>query len=291
MDAGEFERLAVALRPRLHRYCARMSGSVIDGEDVVQEALLKAFAAKAEAASIAMPEAWLFRIAHNAALDHLRRRNRRSELMVDDDIATVPDAEAPDPDIAASSLRAFMRLPAVQRSSVILMDVLGYGLRDITQIIGASLPAVKASLHRGRARLRRIAGESDDEMAPPLTGAERTRLAVYVARFNARDFDAVRDMLAEDVRLELVATTRRRGKSEVATYFSNYALVHDWVLAPGLVDGRAAIVVFRPGDPARAPYYFIVLEFDGEHVAAIRDFRHARYVIEGAAVRCDPDPI
>ena len=62
------------LRPKLHRYCARMTGSVIDGEDVVQEAMVKAIEAFPKAGLIADPDGWLFRIAHNAALDFLRRR-------------------------------------------------------------------------------------------------------------------------------------------------------------------------------------------------------------------------
>ena len=72
-----FDRLLGEMRPKLHRYAARMTGSVIDGEDVVQEALVKAIEAFPGAASIDDPEGWLFRIAHNAALDHLRRRARR----------------------------------------------------------------------------------------------------------------------------------------------------------------------------------------------------------------------
>src|SRR3982074_1742169 len=62
------------LRPKLHRYCARMTGSVVDGEDVVQEALVKAIEAFPQAGAIGYPEGWLFRIAHNTALDFLRRR-------------------------------------------------------------------------------------------------------------------------------------------------------------------------------------------------------------------------
>src|SRR5438034_1593554 len=72
-----FDRLLAELRPKLHRYCARMTGSVIDGEDVVQEALVKAILAFPRSGSIGHPEGWLFRIAHNAALDHLRRRARQ----------------------------------------------------------------------------------------------------------------------------------------------------------------------------------------------------------------------
>src|SRR5438445_2520070 len=78
--AFDIERLLVAMRPRLHRYCARMVGSVIDGEDIVQDALIKAVQAWPAAAPVAHPEGWLFRIAHNTALDFLRRRSRLQAL-------------------------------------------------------------------------------------------------------------------------------------------------------------------------------------------------------------------
>src|SRR5215470_8136672 len=79
------DRLLGELRPKLHRYCARMTGSVIDGEDVLQEALVKAIEAFPGAGPIANPEGWLFRIAHNAALDFLRRRARQDHLHSDED--------------------------------------------------------------------------------------------------------------------------------------------------------------------------------------------------------------
>src|SRR5688572_10931448 len=69
----EFTALLTRLRPRLHRYCARMAGSALDGEDIVQDALTKA-ALRYDAAVVRQAEAWLFRVAHNAALDFLRRR-------------------------------------------------------------------------------------------------------------------------------------------------------------------------------------------------------------------------
>ena len=59
-------RLMAALRPSLHRYCARMVGSAFDGEDVVQEAFARATEAFAAAGPIEQPDRWLFRIAHNA---------------------------------------------------------------------------------------------------------------------------------------------------------------------------------------------------------------------------------
>ena len=94
-----------------------------------------------------------------------------------------------------ASLRTFMRLPVAQRSSVILMDVLGCSLQEVCEVMDFSLPAVKAALHRGRTRLRELADEPDDLPRPELSKADRDRLGAYVAHFNARDFDAIRAMI------------------------------------------------------------------------------------------------
>jgi RNA polymerase sigma-70 factor (ECF subfamily) len=278
------DRLLAALRPRLHRYCARMTGSVIDGEDVVQEAFMKAIEAVADAGPIANPEGWIFRVAHNAALDLLRRRARHDGARADKDLEMIADpaAAADRHDIASTSLRTFMRLPALPRSSVILMDVLGYSLEEIGTITGSTTAAVKAALHRGRARLRELANEPENLDHPALAASDRVRLTAYVDRFNARDFDTIRDMLAGDVQLELVARARMKGRKEVATYFRNYASVHDWRLVPGFVDRRLALLVYDPRDPAKPPSYFVLLAWSGDSVSAIRDFRHARYAIDGA---------
>ena len=279
-----FDRLLRELRPKLHRYCARMTGSVVDGEDVVQEALVKAIEALPDAGSLASPESWLFRIAHNAALDFLRRRARQNAIRSDEDPDMVidPAALVDDRQIAAASLRTFMRLPVAQRSSVILMDVLGHSLDEIGAVMDLTIPAVKAALHRGRARLREIAREPDDTPVPALAEGELSRLAAYVDRFNARDFDAVRNMLADDVRLDLVGKLRMSGRSEVGNYFGNYSRIADWNLVPGLVDGRPAALVFDPGDKSGRPAYFVLLEWGGDGLVNIRDFRFARYAIEGA---------
>jgi RNA polymerase sigma-70 factor, ECF subfamily len=72
------------------------------------------------------------------------------------------------------------------------------------------------------------------------------------------------------------------GKAEVFRYFGNYAKVSDWHLAPGLVEGRPAILVFDPSEPNGRPKYFMLLNWAVGKVATIRDFRHAPYVIDGA---------
>jgi RNA polymerase sigma-70 factor (ECF subfamily) len=262
-----------------------MTGSAVDGEDIVQDALLKAMEAFPRDGSIANPEAWLFRIAHNAALDFLRRRMRLEAVAArpEEDIAD-PDDEITRRQIAAMSLRPFMDLSPAERSSVILMDVLGYSLSEIGEIMGMTLTAVKAALHRGRTRLRALGESGDGDSAPALAERDRERLARYVDRFNARDFDAVRDMLAEDVRLELVGRFVRRGKSGVSQYFGRYAGLSDWIFTVGLVDGRPAVLSHRPDDANREPVNFILLEWEGDRVSLIRDFYHARYAVEDADI-------
>jgi RNA polymerase sigma-70 factor (ECF subfamily) len=280
--AGGLDRLLADLRPKLHRYCARMVGSVIDGEDVVQDAMVKAVQSFAAAGPIGNPEGWLFRIAHNTALDFLRRRNRQQGFRSDEEVEMMADPAEPveSRQAAAASLRTFMRLPVAQRSSVILMDVLGCSLQEICAVMDFSVPAAKAALHRGRARLSELASEPDDALPPVLSQADRARLSAYVDRFNACDFDAIRDMIGDDVRLDLVNKTRMRGKAEVSRYFGNYSKAHDWHLAPGLVEGRPAILVFDPGKPSARPVYFMLLQWSDDKVATIRDFRHASYVAD-----------
>ena len=105
LDREAFDRLVGELRPKLHRYCARMTGSVLDGEDVVHEAIVKATEALSQTGMIAHPEAWLFRIAHNAALDFLRHRARQDAAHADEDQDMIVDplAVADDRQVTAAS--------------------------------------------------------------------------------------------------------------------------------------------------------------------------------------------
>jgi len=285
--APNIDAFLVAMRPKLHRYCARMVGSAIDGEDVLQDALIKAVESFRSAGPIGNPEGWLFRIAHNTALDFLRRRSRQQAIQSGEEVDMIadPSDSIASRQIAGASLRTFMRLPVAQRSSVILMDVLGCSLSEVCEVMDFSLPAVKAALHRGRTQLRELAGEPDDWPHPELSQDDRDRLGAYVARFNARDFDAIRAMIADDVRLDLVNRTRLNGKAEVSRYFGNYSKAADWHLVPGLVEGRPAILVFDPGEPNSRPKYFVLLQWSADKVSTIRDFRHARYIIDDTDFR------
>ena len=83
-----FLELVADLRPELHRYCARMTGSVADGEDIVQETLARAYYVLPEMETMPALRPWLFRIAHNRALDHLRRY----EVRMGEPLETVQDS-------------------------------------------------------------------------------------------------------------------------------------------------------------------------------------------------------
>lgn len=273
------------LRPRLHRYCARMLGSVLDGEDVVQDALVRALAAPAPDRPVDNPEGWLFRIAHNLALDVLRRRARAPDTDGDGAVDALADThdEQARRDAAAAGLPAFMRLPPAQRGAVILFDVLDYSLEDVGAILGCTVPAVKSALQRGRARLRDLAARPAADVRPAaLPDAERRLLQRYVDLFNARDFDALREMLAADVRLDLVNRLRLQGPA-VGDYFTRYGQSPGWTAWAGLVEGRAAVLIRQPDGVEGQPDYFVVLDWEHERVASIRDFLFARHAMADTA--------
>jgi RNA polymerase sigma-70 factor (ECF subfamily) len=285
-DAAEFARLITSLRPKMHRYCTRLVGSAIDAEDLLQDVSLRAIEAVQANVPLVNIEAWLFRVLHNASLDFLRRQKRVKAVTSDEDMTAIIDPVDTiyQHEVAATGLQLLMLLPPAQRSSVALKDVLGYSLEEIGAITGNSVQAVKAALHRGRERLRRESHKIGDMPPPNLDDDERARLSRYIKLFNAREFDAVRDMLANDVALELVGKTGLKGLGEVSRYFGNYAGIADWTLALGFVDRRPAILVCDPFGQEQRPVYFMLLSWSDHHVSLIRDFRHARYVVESAEV-------
>ncbi len=287
LDRQALEAMLARLRPRLHRYCARMSGSVIDGEDIVQETFLKALNALDDSLTVERPEQWLFRIAHNATQDYLRRRNRERSRMSEADMTAIedPSGQADARHVVRTGLRTFMHLPVAQRSAVILVDVLGLSLHETCDVTGATLAATKAALHRGRTQLRSLAEEPAETARPALDAEDERRLRRYVDLFNARDFDAVRALVAEDIQLEVVNRTRMRGKAEVSNYFGNYDRARDWILSPGFVDGRPAILVHDPSASDPKPRGFMLLEWIGDEVVGIRDFRYATYCLDDADIR------
>ncbi|HEY8079828.1 MAG TPA: sigma-70 family RNA polymerase sigma factor [Labilithrix sp.] len=274
----EFLAMVEALRPDLHRYCARLTGSVVDGEDIVQDTLAKAFYALAMQPETPALRPWLFRIAHNAAMDHLKSHGRKYTDVRDDLDALASVDERPEPAVVRAALARFLELPITQRSAVILKDVLGCSLEETAETMGTTVPAVKAALVRGRARLREEAPEAETHAA-----AAREELSRYASLFNARDWDGVRALVGEDCKLDLVSKSQRRGK-EVGMYFGRYEK-ENVALRVVRLDGELALAAHVSG--AATPSYFILLEWEAGRVKSIRDFRYVPYIAVDAVVE-DP---
>jgi RNA polymerase sigma-70 factor (ECF subfamily) len=287
---ARFLELVAELRPELHRYCARLTGSIVDGEDVVQDTLAKAYYAISMATEMPPLRPLLFRIAHNAAMDVLRRYERRHVDLV----AELPDAAAvddrPDSETVRAALASFLDLPIAQRSAVILKDVLGCTLDEIVESTGGTLPAVKAALFRGRATLRARAAPPGSAPAATVSASplaidagERARLHQYAALFNARDWEALRRYIAEDCRLDLVSRLERRGPA-VGVYFERYADLRDYRIVPGVLDdailgGRLALGFYSPRS-AENPSSFVLIEWRAGDITLIRDFRYVPYIAD-----------
>jgi RNA polymerase sigma-70 factor (ECF subfamily) len=272
----EFLAMVEGIRPELHRYCARLMGSVIEGEDIVQDALAKALYGLSLQPEIPLLRPWLFRIAHNQAMDFLKSHARKyTEVREDlEDVAGYEDR--PDPAIVRAALGRFLELPVVQRSAVILKDVLGHSLEETAETMGTTVLAVKAALVRGRARL----GEPEEERRSAKDAGTRAALDRYAALFNARDWDGVRALVSDDCRLDLVSKSQRRGKA-VGMYFSRYEK-EDVSLRVVRLEGELVLAAYV-GRAAR-PAYFILLEWSAGRVASIRDFRYVAYVASEAEV-------
>jgi RNA polymerase sigma factor (sigma-70 family) len=177
---SEFLALVAEVRPELHRYCARMTGSVADGEDVVQDTLARAYYELSELKEVPPLRPWLFRIAHNRAIDYLRRYERRMSEPLDAPELAADDG--PDPEAALArdqavrmALSRFLELPPAQRSCVILKDVLDHSLDEIAALLELSTLAVKAALHRGRSRRR---SPATPRCSMPATGTACARCSL-----------------------------------------------------------------------------------------------------------------
>nr|WP_257165240.1 sigma-70 family RNA polymerase sigma factor [Bradyrhizobium sp. SRS-191] len=276
--------VAEQMRPELHRYCARLMGSVIDGEDVVQDSLTRALVAVDEMQDIETLRPWLFRVAHNRALDLLRGRAIRvaEPMEAADDIADDTAEDAAEAMMRKEAIRTavsrFAELPIPQRSILILKDVLDEPLAEIAALLGLTVDSVKAHLARARARLSEINAVAE---ARPVARPASEAVARYVSLFNQRDWDGLRALLAEDVRLHQSAHPIRVGSADVGMFFSIYAEMKDVRLAPAWLEGREVIAVFDgEGDPQ--PRYFMWLNWRDGKISFIRDYRYVRYVVADA---------
>jgi RNA polymerase sigma-70 factor, ECF subfamily len=161
-----FTRLAERYRGEIESRCLRMLGSREDAEDAVQETFVRAWRARRGYRGDSSFRTWLFRIAINVCLDTIERRGRTPSVLADADPEELerraaltlsdpgPDGEIADRDSLETGLwTAVQRLPAKQRTALVLQGMLGYSARDTGTMLDSSTASVNSALQRARRTL------------------------------------------------------------------------------------------------------------------------------------------
>ena len=271
------------LRPSLHRYCSRMTGSVLDGEDVVQDALFHAYR-KLDTFEDGRPlEPWLFRIAHNQCIDFLRSRRVRQRAEAD---AAQPESiesvEAIGPGVERAIEHLVLALPPKERACVLLKDVFDYSLEEIADLVDSTVGGVKSALNRGRSKLAKQPRVRTASIHTAENAETSRLLGLYVERFNRHDWDGVRELIAADARVRI--PDRFAGRLSASPYFGRYdKLTSPWRVAVGSVNGEPVVITLREVPGGWTPDAIVRVERSDGHIVRIVDYTHCPWVLSTAS--------
>jgi RNA polymerase sigma-70 factor, ECF subfamily len=288
-EAGLFEPRRIAfiesiahLRPRMHRYCARMTGSALDGEDVMQEAIFEAYLKLGSFDTTRPLAPWLLRIAHNRSIDFLRRRQARREAEAEaETLTSVGPPEAVGKGVDRAIKRLVIALPPKERACVLLKDVFDYSLEEIADLVESTAGGVKAALNRGRGKLATLTDARRPERRA--SKEELALLRLYVDRFNRRDWQGVRELASADARLRVADCFA--GRLADSPYFVEYERpIVAWRMALGEADGETVVVILRDDPQGAVPFSAIRIGLADSKVASITDYIKCSWILETASI-------
>lgn len=288
-------------RPALLRHCYRMVGSYAEAEDLVQDALERAWTARASYRGEAPLKRWLFTIATNACLNELARRRRRlslpqlegvpagidftlGELEPGRFITPAPDARLfPDPEelsesretVALAFIALLQRVPPKQRAVLLMKDVLGWPADDIAEALALSVASVNSALHRGRKAIAR--SEVATEEPSPATVRD------FVRAWEARDLDGLVVLLRSDITLAMPPYAAWfSGVDGVVRFLRSPRFSAFWAAGVRLVQTRAnglpALAFYRLSDDGTlAQHSIMVVRFVAAKAAELTVFLGSPY--------------
>lgn len=192
-DRRAFSRLTEPYRRELIAYCYRLTGTLTEAEDMVQEAFLRAFKALETFEGRASLRAWLYKIAHNLCLNHVQRRppgweslDEVGEINLHDPAADTEDTELGRENVRLGFAALVQSLPPRQRAALVLRDVLGWSAEETARILETTVPAVKNALGRARQTLARHPSGGDPADVRDLAASDpkaRETVAQWVDAF------------------------------------------------------------------------------------------------------------
>jgi len=198
--------LLAPLRPGLHGFCRRLTGNVWDAEDLVQDTLLRAFGTLGSVSvRIENPRAYLLRTATNLWIDTVRRRESEATALAE------PSRESGITSVGTGTARdagtvLLQRLAPQERAAVVLKELFDYRLEEIADVLGTTVGAVKAALHRGRSRLQ------DSEAVPRRPRPSVALVDRFVEAYNAADVPGLMELMLDSGSVENVGCSIEVGR-------------------------------------------------------------------------------
>jgi RNA polymerase sigma-70 factor (ECF subfamily) len=286
-NRGDFLVQAEPYRRELLAHCYRMTGSLHDAEDLVQETFLRAWKSYDRFEGKSSVRTWLHRIATNTCLTSLEGRQRRplptglgapssqptDELVERGEVLwlePLPDSlndDPADPSVIVGSresvrlafVAALQHLSPRQRAVLVLRDVLQWKAAEVADAIGASVAAVNSLLQRARAQLDAVGPSQDDQLSPPESAEAREQLARYISAFEDYDIERLVEMFTAEAIWEMPPFDAwYQGGPAIG------ALIHHNCPANSADDMRL-LPLTANGQPAAAMYMRLP-ETDGRHV-------------------------